>query len=154
MSKLNINLIVGIFVILGIAAFTYMAVTIGGARLNGTPGYTLKARFTNISGLQRGAVVEAAGVRVGTVESITFDPDNYEAIVSMRINEGVPVQEDALAAIRTQGIIGEKFVKISPGGFPDLLGDGAEIFETESSVSLEELVSKYIFSGSSSSAEQ
>lgn len=149
MSKLNINLITGIFVILGIAAFTYMAVTIAGARIGGTPGYTLQARFTNISGLQRGAVVEAAGVRVGTVEAIDFDPDNYEAIVTMRINEGVPVQEDAIAAIRTQGIIGEKFVKLSPGGFDEILGDGSEIYETESAVSLEELVSKYIFSGNS-----
>lgn len=153
MSKLNINLITGIFVILGIAAFTYMAVTIGGARLGGVPGYTLQARFTNISGLQTGAIVEAAGVRVGTVESIEFDPDNYEAIVSMRINDGVPVQEDAIAAIRTQGIIGEKFVKISPGGFPELLADGAEIYETESAVSLEELVSKYIFSGNAGGSE-
>jgi phospholipid/cholesterol/gamma-HCH transport system substrate-binding protein len=153
MSKLNINLVTGIFVILGIAAFTYMAVTIGGARLGATPGYTLHARFTSISGLQNGAIVEAAGVRVGNVTAIEFDPDNYEAVVTMRINEGVPVQEDAIAAIRTQGIIGEKFIKISPGGFPELLGDGAEIYETESSVSLEELVSKYIFSGSSSSAE-
>lgn len=153
MSKLNINVVTGIFVIIGIAAFTYMAVTIAGARIGDAPGYNLQARFTSISGLQNGAVVEAAGVRIGNVTAIEFDPDNYEAIVTMRINEGVPVQEDAIAAIRTQGIIGEKFVKISPGGFPELLGDGAEIYETESSVSLEELVSKYIFSGSSSSAE-
>jgi phospholipid/cholesterol/gamma-HCH transport system substrate-binding protein len=149
MSKLNINLVTGIFVILGIAAFTYMSVTIAGARFGDTPGYTLQARFNNISGLQNGAIVEAAGVRVGTVTSIDFDPDSYEAIVSMRINEGVPVQEDAIASIRTQGIIGEKFVKLTPGGFEELLGEGSEIFETESAVSLEELVSKYIFSGNS-----
>jgi phospholipid/cholesterol/gamma-HCH transport system substrate-binding protein len=149
MSKINIQLITGIFVILGILAFTYMAVTIGGARFGDTPGYTLQARFTNISGLQTGAIVEAAGVRVGTVSAIDFDPDSYEAIVSMRINENVPVQEDAIAAIRTQGIIGEKFVKLSPGGFDELLTDGDELYETESAVSLEELVSKYIFSGNS-----
>lgn len=149
MSKINIQLITGIFVILGIAAFTYMAVTIGGARFGNLPGYTLQARFTNISGLQTGAIVEAAGVRVGTVSAIDFDPDSYEAIVSLRINENVPVQEDAIAAIRTQGIIGEKFVKLSPGGFDELLGDGDELYETESAVSLEELVSKYIFSGNS-----
>ncbi len=154
MSKLNVHLVTGIFVMLGIAAFTYMAVTIGGARFGETPGYTLHARFTNISGLQSGAIVEAAGVRVGTVSTIEFDPDNYEAIVTMRINEGVPVQEDAIAAIRTQGIIGEKFVKLSPGGFDELLADGSEIYETESAVSLEELVSKYIFSGDSGSAAE
>ncbi|MGV3591683.1 MAG: outer membrane lipid asymmetry maintenance protein MlaD [Gammaproteobacteria bacterium] len=149
MKKFNIQLVTGIFVVLGIAAFTYLAVTIGGVRFGAQPGYTLHARFTNISGLRPGAIVEAAGVRIGTVSAIDFDPDNYEAVVSMRINEGVPVQEDAIAAIRTQGIIGEKFVKISPGGFEELLGDGSEIYETESAVSLEELVSKYIFSGNS-----
>lgn len=150
MGKISIQLVTGIFVILGVVAFTYLAVTIGGARFGATPGYTLHARFTNISGLQTGAIVEAAGVRVGTVSAIEFDPDSYEAIVSMRINEDVPVQEDAIAAIRTQGIIGEKFIKLSPGGFDELLTDGSEIYETESAVSLEELVSKYIFSGGSS----
>lgn len=149
MKKINIQLVTGIFVMLGVAAFTYLAVTVGGVRFTDQPGYTLQARFTNISGLRPGAIIEAAGVRIGTVGAIEFDPDNYEAIVSLRINEGVPVQEDAIAAIRTQGIIGEKFVKISPGGFEELLGDGSEIYETESAVSLEELVSKYIFADSS-----
>jgi phospholipid/cholesterol/gamma-HCH transport system substrate-binding protein len=153
MKKLNVQLITGIFVMIGIATFTYLAVNIGGVRFTDQPGYTLNARFTNISGLRTGAIVEAAGVRIGTVDAIEFDPDSYEAIVSMRIDQEVPVQEDAIAAIRTQGIIGEKFIKISPGGFEELLADGAEIYETESAVSLEELVSKYIFSGSSSSDE-
>jgi phospholipid/cholesterol/gamma-HCH transport system substrate-binding protein len=145
MSKLNIQMVTGVFVIAGILAFTYAAVTIGGVRFSEQPGYTLHARFTSISGLQTGAIVEAAGVRIGIVNNIEFDPESYEAIVSLRINAEVPVQEDAIAAIRTQGIIGEKFVKIIPGGFEELLEDGDEIFETESSVSLEELVSKYIF---------
>jgi phospholipid/cholesterol/gamma-HCH transport system substrate-binding protein len=146
MKKLNIQLLTGIFVMIGIASFTYIAVTIGGVRFTQQPGYTLIARFTSISGMQAGAIVEAAGVRVGTVSDIQFDPDSYEAIVSLRINEGVPVQEDAIAAIRTQGIIGEKFIKIIPGGFEELLTDGMEIYETESAVNLEELVSKYMFS--------
>lgn len=147
MNKLNIQLITGIFVMLGIAAFTYLAVNVGGVRFTEQPGYTLHARFTNISGLRAGAIIEAAGVRIGTVSAIEFDPETYEAIVSLRINQEVPVQEDAIASIRTQGIIGEKFVKISPGGFDETLSDGGEIYETESAVSLEELVSKYIFSG-------
>ena len=149
MKKLNVQLITGIFVMLGIAAFTYQAVTIGGSSFTQQDGYTLTARFDNISGLRVGSIIEAAGVRVGTVSGIEFDPDNYQAIVSLRINEDVPVQEDAIAAIRTQGIIGEKYIKLTAGGFPELLGDGGVITETESAVSLEELVSKYIFSGSS-----
>jgi len=147
MHKLNIQLLTGLFVVIALASFTYLAVNIAGVRLTSQPGYTLHARFTNISGLQAGAIVEAAGVRIGTVTGIDFDPDSYEAIVSMRINQEVPVQEDAIAAIRTQGIIGEKFVKIIPGGFEELLADDSEIFDTESSVSIEELISKYIFSG-------
>jgi phospholipid/cholesterol/gamma-HCH transport system substrate-binding protein len=147
MQKLNIQLVTGIFVMLGIATFTYQAVTIGGASFTQRPGYTLNARFDNISGLREGAIVEAAGVRVGTVSGITLDADNYQAIVSLRIDEGVPVQEDAIVSIRTQGIIGEKYIKISPGGFDELLTDGMEVTETESAISLEELVSKYIFSG-------
>ncbi|HWK53814.1 MAG TPA: outer membrane lipid asymmetry maintenance protein MlaD [Hyphomicrobiales bacterium] len=146
MSKLNIQLITGLFVLVGVAAFTYAAVNLGGVSFSPQPSYTLTARFTSISGLRSGALVEAAGVRVGTVSNIEFDPDTYEAIVSLRINEDVPVQEDAIAAVRTQGIIGEKFIKIVPGGFDDLLADGDEISDTESAVSLEELVSKYIFS--------
>ena len=146
MKQLNIQLITGLFVLLALACFTYLAVNIGGVRFSQQPGYTLQARFTSISGLQSGAIVEAAGVRIGTVTAIDFDPDSYEALVSLRIREDVPVQEDAIAAVRTQGIIGEKYIKIVPGGFEELLGDGDEIFETESAVSLEELVSKYIFS--------
>jgi phospholipid/cholesterol/gamma-HCH transport system substrate-binding protein len=140
MSKLNIQMVTGIFVIIGI-----LCLSIGGVRFTEQPGYTLHARFNTISGLQTGAIVEAAGVRVGVVNKIEFDPESYEAIVSMRINQEVPVQEDAIVAIRTQGIIGEKYVKIVPGGFEELLGEGDEILETESAVSLEELVSKYIF---------
>ncbi len=145
MDKLNIQLVTGIFVLLGIATFTYQAVSIGGVSFSEQAGYTLMARFDSISGLREGAVIEAAGVRVGTVSGISFDPDNYQAIVSLRVNEGVPVSEDATASIRTQGIIGEKFVKLSQGGFPDMLGDGDEIAATESAISLEELVGQYIF---------
>ena len=106
----------------------------------------MSARFTSISGLRDGAIVEGAGVRIGTVTAIDFDPDAFEAIVHLRINEGVPIQEDAIASIRTQGIIGEKYINIVPGGFDELLTEGMEIYETESSISLEELVSRYIFS--------
>ena len=145
MNKINIELITGIFVIIGIACFTWLAVSVAGATFTEQPGYSLSARFTSISGLRDGAIVEGAGVRIGTVTAIDFDPDAFEAIVHLRINEGVPIQEDAIASIRTQGIIGEKYINIVPGGFDELLTEGMEIYETESSISLEELVSRYIF---------
>src|SRR5690606_8866070 len=119
MKKFNIELVTGIFVIVGIISFTWLAVSVAGVNFGGGDGYRLTARFSSISGLRQGAIVEAAGVRVGTVASITFDPDTYEAIVELRINEGVPVQEDAVAAVRTQGIIGEKYIKLTPGGFDE-----------------------------------
>ena len=146
MNKITIELLTGIFVLIGIAAFTWLAVSIAGASFTEQPGYTLEARFTSISGLREGAVIEGAGVRIGTVSRIDFDPDSFEAIVFLRINEGVPVQEDAIASVRTQGIIGEKYINIVPGGFDELLGDGDVLYETESAISLEELVSRYIFS--------
>jgi len=145
MNKISLELVTGIFVIIGIACFTWLAVSVAGATFTEHPGYTLTARFTSISGLREGAVIEGAGVRIGTVSAIDFDPDSFEAIVSLRLNDDIPVQEDAIAAVRTQGIIGEKYIKIIPGGFEELLGDGDEIFETESAISLEELVSRYIF---------
>ena len=146
MNKINIELITGIFVIIGIVCFTWLAVSVAGATFTEQPGYSLSARFTSISGLRNGAIVEGAGVRIGTVTGIDFDPEAFEAIVHLRINEDVPIQEDAIASIRTQGIIGEKYINIVPGGFDELLTEGMEIYETESSISLEELVSRYIFS--------
>ena len=146
MHKITVEFVAGIFVLIGIACFTWLAVSVAGATFTDQPGYTLSARFTSISGLREGAIIEGAGVRIGTVSDISFDPDSFEAIVQLRINEGIPIQEDAIAAIRTQGIIGEKYIKIIPGGFDELLGEGMELYETESSISLEELVSRYIFS--------
>jgi len=146
MNKITIELVTGIFVLIGIACFTWLAVSVAGATFTDQPGYTLTARFTSISGLREGAIIEGAGVRIGTVSGITFDPDSFEAVVQLRINEGVPIQEDAIAAVRTQGIIGEKYVNIIPGGFDDLLTEGMEMYETESAISLEDLVSRYIFS--------
>ncbi len=146
MAKLNIELITGIFVIIGIACFTWLAISVAGATFSEQPGYSLTARFSSISGLREGAVIEGAGVRIGSVTAIEFDPDSFEAIVHLHINEGVPVQEDAIAAVRTQGIIGEKYINIIPGGFEELLTEGMEIYETESAISIEDLVSRYIFS--------
>ncbi len=146
MQKLNIELITGIFVIIGIVCFSWLAISVAGATFSEQPGYSLSARFTSISGLREGAVVEGAGVRIGSVTSIEFDPDSFEAIVHLRINEDVQIQEDAIAAVRTQGIIGEKYINIIPGGFEELLTEGMEIYETESAISIEDLVSRYIFS--------
>ena len=144
MKKLSTEFIVGLFLITGIAAITYLSVVISGVSGFGSEGYQLMANFENSSGLKKGAVIEIAGVKVGQVKSIELNFETQESTIWLEINEGVEVQDDAVASIRTAGIIGDKFIKISPGG-GDLLVNGDEIIETEPAISIEELVSKYIF---------
>jgi phospholipid/cholesterol/gamma-HCH transport system substrate-binding protein len=107
--------------------------------------YPLTARFTSISGLKEGSVIELAGVTVGKVDRIELDTGDYEAVVHLHIDKRVELQDDSIASIRTAGIIGDKFIKLTPGGSEIILEAGDMIEETEPSISLEELVSKYIF---------
>ena len=144
-SRSILEVTVGVFLIAGIAALAYLAIQLGEIRPFGDDVYRLNARFVSSSGLKPGAYVEVGGVRVGYVDSIALDPRTYQSVVSVALQSGVRLQEDAIASIRTSGIIGDKFVKISPGGSDVLLEPGGEILETESAISLEELISKYIF---------
>ncbi len=143
-KQTKIEIVVGFFMLIGLASISYIAIQLGDLQVMGQKSYIIKARFTSASGLRSGAYIEAAGVRIGTIDSIEFDPENYQAIVNMAIDTDVPIHEDAIASIRTAGIIGDKFVKITPGG-GEYLQAGEEIFETEPSINLEELISKYIF---------
>jgi phospholipid/cholesterol/gamma-HCH transport system substrate-binding protein len=143
MRKINIETGVGVFLIIGMLCLTYLAVKLGDVNLFGTNQYVVKARFVNVSGLKEGASVEIAGVNVGRVVKINLD--NYEAYVEMLIEPGVKIQEDAIASIRTEGVIGDKYIKIKPGGVEEFVGAEGEIIETESAIELEELVGKYIF---------
>jgi phospholipid/cholesterol/gamma-HCH transport system substrate-binding protein len=143
MKKINIETGVGIFIIIGFLCLAYLSVKLGDVSLFGTGQYTVKARFTNVSGLKEGAEVEIAGVVVGKVSNI--DLEDYDAFVKMLIDPGVKIPDDAIASIRTQGIIGDKYVKILPGGAEEYIPSNGEIIETESAIELEELISKYIF---------
>ena len=154
MNRLNIELAVGLFLIAGLAGFFYLAVKMGDVGLFEEENYTVQARFTSTSGLKEGAFVELAGVRIGKVASVTLDPESYESVVELTIPEAVKLQEDSIASIRTAGIIGDKFVKLTPGGLEDHIGNGGEIFETESSLDIEELISKYIFESSGKSDKE
>ena len=145
MKRINLEMIVGLFLLTGFASFSFIAIKMGDIRLFMEDTYPLTARFVSISGLKEGAIVELAGVKVGKVSRVELDGGDYEAVVHMDINKGVRLSDDSIASIRTAGIIGDRFVKLTPGGSPDLLGAGDEIQETESAISLEELVSKYIF---------
>jgi phospholipid/cholesterol/gamma-HCH transport system substrate-binding protein len=144
MNRLSTEFIIGLFMLLGLLCLTFLAFRMGELTLFDR-SMTVVARFVSVSGLKEGAIVELAGVTIGTVKSIEMDPTNYQAKVELAIDPGVAIHEDAIASIRTQGIIGDKFVKITPGGSPNFLGPGQEILDTEPSISLEELISKYIF---------
>jgi phospholipid/cholesterol/gamma-HCH transport system substrate-binding protein len=145
MKKMNLEMIVGLFLLAGFASFSYLAIKMGDLKVFQNETYPVSARFTSISGLKEGSVVELAGVYVGKVSRIELDPGDYEAVVHMDIDKSVELQDDSIASIRTAGIIGDKFIKLTPGGSDITLGPGDEIEETEASISLEELVSKYIF---------
>lgn len=134
---------VGIFMMVGIACLVYLSVNLGGVDLFRSDSFMINARFSSIEGLEVAASVEIAGVAVGKVKRITLE-DN-EALVLMEIKNGTKITDDTIASIRTKGIIGDKFVKLSPGGSDDYLGDNDFLMDTESAISLEELISKYIF---------
>lgn len=145
MKRFNVEIGVGLFMVVGFLCFAYLAIRLGGVSVFGPDSYTLKARFSSASGLKPGAIVELAGVKIGTVTGIVLEKASYEASVDMSIQKGVQLQEDSIASIRTAGIIGDRYVNITPGGSEQLLSGGGVIRETESSINLEELVSKYIF---------
>ena len=143
MKRITVETLVGIFMIAGLVCLAYISVKLGDVSLFGTNDYIVKARFANISGLKEGAEVEIAGVKVGKVSKISLD--NYEARVELLIHPDVKIQDDSIASIRTQGIIGDKYIKISPGGSEEYVKPNGQIPETESAIELEELISKYIF---------
>ena len=145
MKKINFDAMVGLFVLAGFLAFVYMSLQLGEFSVfSMEKTYSVQATFENVSGLKRGALVEMAGVNVGKVSTIALG-ENDRAQVHLQINNGVKITDDAIASIKTQGIIGDKYIKISQGGSEDVLVDGGVISETESALDLEELVSKYIF---------
>ncbi len=134
---------VGIFVVIGLACVAYLTIRLGNVELLGASGYTVQAEFDSVSGLTDGAPVEIAGVVVGRVERIALD--KYRALVTLRVQDGVRLQDDAIVTIKTKGLIGEKYVQITPGGSDRIVPPGGRLRETESPTDLQDLLSKYIF---------
>ncbi len=143
MKKVDLELAVGFFMLIGIISLGYMSVRLGKLEVTGGGRYILYAEFEKIGGTKPGATVEIAGVPVGTIKSVRLD--NYQALVELTINDNVKIQEDAIASIKTKGLIGEKYVQISPGASDKILRNGGKIRETESAIDIEELLSKYVF---------
>jgi len=143
MERSRVNITVGIFLLLGIVALGYLSVKLGRVSFFGGRGYLVNVEFPSVGGLKTGAAVEIAGVEIGLVDSIGLD--NYQAHVVLRVSPNVKLQEDSIASIKTKGLIGEKYIRISPGGSDKLIGPGGKIREVEAPVDFEELLSKYIF---------
>ncbi|MEJ2201949.1 MAG: outer membrane lipid asymmetry maintenance protein MlaD [Desulfuromonadaceae bacterium] len=145
MNRLNIEVAVGIFLVAGFLCFAWLSVKLGHVDLFSGDEYAVTANFTSVSGLKDGASVEIAGVKVGRVSKILLDENTYEAEVEITLDKEVKLQDDCIASIRTAGIIGDRYISISPGGSDLLIEPGGVIFETESAINLEELISKYVF---------
>jgi len=143
-KSFNLELAVGVFMLVGLLALAYLAINLGGIDLFGGNYTKVYAQFDSVSGLKEGARVEIAGVLVGKVDKISLNQDDM-AKVELLIFPEVKLQTDVIASIKTQGIIGDKFIKISPGGDDIYLGNGGLITETESAIDLEDLISKYVF---------
>ena len=142
MKRGNLELVVGVFVLAGLACLAYLAIHLGKMEVWGH-GYQVNATFDNVSGLKVGGAVEVAGVEVGRVESIQLTPGD-RAKVSLQLERDLKLHDDAIASVRTKGIIGDKFVKLSPGSSEKLIPPGGKIRDTESAIDLEELISSYI----------
>ena len=145
MKKYTQETVVGIFVVIGLFAIAYMTVKLGNVGFLGENTYTLYAKYNNVTGLRVGNPVNMLGLEIGRVEKFEMDQENQVAVVTLKINNGIEIFDDAIASIKTEGLIGDKFVSIDAGGGGDLLENGDIITDTESPTDIMELVSKYAF---------
>ena len=145
MKKGSIETAVGIFMIIGIACVGYLTIKLGQMELMGGNYYSVYAGFQSATGLKPGAQVEMAGVPIGRVESISLNPKRQEAVVELKIENGVELSEDVIASVKTSGLIGDKYITLTPGSGMAYLDPGGRITETESAIDIEALISKYVF---------
>jgi phospholipid/cholesterol/gamma-HCH transport system substrate-binding protein len=143
MKKITLETAVGFFVVLGILSLGYLSIKLGKLETFGK-GRIVFAEFEKAGGIKPGASVEIAGVEVGRVKSIRLNED-YQALLELSVKENIIIQEDAFASIKTKGLIGEKYVMITPGGSDEIIPNSGKIRETESAIDIEELISKYVF---------
>jgi len=145
MKKYAMETTVGIFLVFGLLCIGYMTVKLGHVSLLGDNAYSLFARFTTVSGLRAGSPVVMLGIEVGRVGRLTMDQKDQKVVVEMRIQKDIKVYDDAIASIKTEGLIGDMFLSIDPGGAGKLLGPGGTITETQPAVDIVDLIGKYAF---------
>ncbi len=144
MKKYAMETVVGIFVVIGLGCIAYMALNLGHVSF-GRNTYPLYASFSSVTGLRPGGPVEMFGLEVGQVGRITLDQKNQRAVVELQMNGGIQIYDDAIASIKTEGLIGDKYLSIDPGGAGNLLKPGGTITETQSPLDLIDLIGKYAF---------
>jgi len=145
MKKYSIETVVGIFVVIGLLCVAYMTVKLGKLPLFGDNYYSLYARFDSVSGLREGSPIEIDGIEVGRVARMTLDQEKQSALLTLKIRKDVKIYDDASAAIKTAGLIGDQFIKIEPGGSGAILKPAGMITETTSPTDIGDLISKYVF---------
>ncbi len=145
MQKYSMETSIGIFVVLGLICVGYLTVQLGEVSFIGDNTYSLNARFTTVTGLKAGNAVEMHGIEIGRVGSMTLDQDDQMAVVELKVRKGVQVFDDAIASIKTQGLIGDRFIEVDPGGAGEPLKPGGTITDTESPIDLGEAIGKYAF---------
>jgi len=155
-ANYKVELASGVFLLLGIAALVWLATraTDFGQDI-GEDTYTITARFANVGDLRNRAPVKIGGVTVGLVETVTLDPVTFEAVVRMNVASHFDeIPSDTGASILTSGVLGDRYVGLEPGGAPDALQDGDELFITQSALVLEQVIGKYLFNTGSGEKEE
>ena len=145
MKKYSEETIVGIFVVIGLACIGYMTVKLGNVGFLGENTYALHAKFSSVTGLRVGNPILMLGLEIGRVNKFTMDQENQLAIVELKIHKDIEIFDDAIASIKTEGLIGDKYISIDAGGGGDLLEPGDYITDTQSPTDIMDLVSKYAF---------
>jgi phospholipid/cholesterol/gamma-HCH transport system substrate-binding protein len=136
-------MIVGLFVLVGIACLGYLAIKLGKLEVFGASGYTVIADFPSVAGLKVGDPVEIAGVKVGRVDAMGLSEDDRARLI-VRLNDGVKLQDDVIASVRARGLIGDKFVLLTPGASDKIIPPGGKIRETESPPDIPDLIGKIV----------
>jgi phospholipid/cholesterol/gamma-HCH transport system substrate-binding protein len=145
MKQNTLELAVGVFMLIGFGAFVYLALQLGEVPfLRQGSTYVLKAEFDNVAGIKKGASVQVAGVTVGEVAEVALS-STEAALLSLRIKKTLVVPVDTIASVKSQGIIGDKYIQLNLGGDEKKFQSGETIRETESSVDIESLISKFAF---------
>ena len=143
MRRSEVEVLTGAFLVLGFLVLAFLSVRMAKLEVIGKGVYNVYAEFPTVSGLKVGAVVEMAGIEVGRAKKMVIK--DYQAVVTIQINKDVKLQEDCIASIRTKGLLGEKYIRISPGGSDLVIPPNGKIRETEPPVDLEELIANLVF---------